>query len=112
MALNVADDAPVTFEKESNKRKGTAAHTRYEKYKHAANIKDFFALGRSKRDLRFDWSKGLCKVDGQDYETWLENGTRDEAKEADHKEAECAIQDAEARAQNVKLGNMVWQYGV
>lgn len=83
MALNFPDDALVTFEVQSNKRKGIAAYNRFEKYKHAKHLKDFFALGGSMRDFRYDFSQGLCKGDGQDYQTWLANGSLDKAEDVD-----------------------------
>jgi hypothetical protein len=55
------DDEPIVFEQENPKKKGAAAHIRYEKYKAAKTPRDAMALGASKGDVGHDFKKGFMR---------------------------------------------------
>jgi hypothetical protein len=57
-ALPDQDDA-VSFIQENPKAGGSAAHTRYEKYKAAKSIQEALLLSASRRDIANDWSKSF-----------------------------------------------------
>ena len=45
----------------SRKRKGSDAHRRYESYKRARTVGEFYELGGTARDLQHDYQRGLVK---------------------------------------------------
>lgn len=56
-AFEPRDDWRIEFEPRGRKREGSQAFQRYEKYKKAKTIGDFYALGGRKVDLQNDFTK-------------------------------------------------------
>merc|ERR1712136_22670 len=54
------DEEPIV-EQENPKKKGAAAHIRYEKYKAAKTPREAMALGASKGDVGHDFKKGFMR---------------------------------------------------
>jgi len=55
------DDEAITFEQTNPKRPGTAAHTRYEKYKKAKTPKEAMQVGAQRCDIVHDFGKGFLR---------------------------------------------------
>lgn len=56
---NVTDSTVVEYVAENPKRKNSKAYERFEKYKKAKTIAEFFSLGGTRGDLRYDEHKGF-----------------------------------------------------
>jgi hypothetical protein len=65
-AFEPLDDWRIEFEPRGRKREGSQAFQRYEKYKKAKTIGDFYALGGRKVDLQNDFTKELCEITSPD----------------------------------------------
>ena len=55
----IENNASITYRQDNPKREGSKSFHRYEKYKVAKTIKEFFDLGGSKADLSFDLARGF-----------------------------------------------------
>ena len=54
--VHVTGQSETSFQATSHKRKGSAAWHRYEKYKKAKTVVEFWELGGTEIDLKFDYS--------------------------------------------------------
>ena len=64
--VEVGPDWTVHFQQACSKRAGTGAHARYEQYKSADSISDFYDRGGTHRDLQHDFLKGLVHFTAPD----------------------------------------------
>ena len=62
--MNYTNDSKITFNVKSNpKRDGSQAHARFEKYMKAKTVAEYFDLGGTKADLKYDAMKQFITVD-------------------------------------------------
>jgi len=60
--VHVTGEWETSFQDTSRKRKGSAAFNRYETYKKAKTVVEFWDLGGTQIDLEFDYKKGLVSL--------------------------------------------------
>ncbi len=59
----IVETTPITFTvKENPKRKGSQAHSRFQKYMKAKTVAEYLKLGGTRADLRYDESKGFIEI--------------------------------------------------
>lgn len=59
---NVSDDTILDYISENPKRKNSKAFSRFSKYMKAKTAKEFFKLGGTRGDLRYDEHKAFVKI--------------------------------------------------
>jgi len=63
--IDYNDDSKVTFNQKKNpKRDGSKAHARFARYMSAKNVAEYFKLGGSVADLKYDFDKSFIEVEG------------------------------------------------
>ena len=55
-------DTPVEFLQNNPKSSKSMSYTRYENYKHAKNMGEYFQLGGTRGDIKYDVAKGYMRI--------------------------------------------------
>ena len=59
---SVEETTKLTYVQNNPKRKNSAAHGRFEKYMKSKTVAEFFKLGGTLADLRYDSNKEFVKI--------------------------------------------------
>ena len=59
---NVKPETKISYIKENPKRKNSAANSRFGKYMKSTTVEQFFKLGGTLADLRYDQTKEFVKL--------------------------------------------------
>ena len=67
VAVWISPDSTVTFMVPGNPKKpGYDPYRRYESYKGAKTVSEYYARGGTRADLRYDALQGFIRIDGRD----------------------------------------------